>query len=55
MQIVVLTQHLARMQQAKALKEHVDASRHKEELKACVHAWIDETFTIIASIEGELT
>jgi len=29
-QMVVLTQRLALMQQAKALKEQVDATRHKE-------------------------
>lgn len=43
------------MQQAKALKEQVDATRQKEAvLKARVQPWIDETFTITVDIEGNL-
>jgi uncharacterized coiled-coil DUF342 family protein len=43
------------MQQAKALKEQVDAARHKEAvLKARVQPWIDEAFTITTTIEGKL-
>lgn len=43
------------MQQAKALKEQVDAVCHKEEiLKACVQPWIDEAFTIMTYIEVRL-
>jgi len=54
-QTIFLTQWLARMQQAKALKEQVDAVRHKEAvLKTCIHPWIDEAFTITIDIEGKL-
>jgi len=43
------------MQQAKALKEQVDAARHKETvLKACMQPWIDEAFTTTIDIEGRL-
>jgi len=43
------------MQQARALKEQVDARRQKEALvKARVQPWIDEAFTITADIEGKL-
>lgn len=53
--MVELTQRLARMQQAKALKEQVDAARHKEVvLKARIQHWIDEAFTITTKIEGKL-
>ena len=53
-QTVILTQLLARMQQAKALKEQVDAARHKEVvLKASVQPF-DEAFMITAQIEGKL-
>jgi len=55
-QMVSLTQRLTRMQQAKALKEKVDAARHKEVvLKACIQPWIDEAFIIIAFIEANIT
>jgi len=54
-QTVALTQRLARMQQEKAVKEHVDVARHKEVvLKARVQPWIDEAFFITASIEAKL-
>ena len=54
-QIVALTQRLARMQQAKALKEQVDAARQKEiVLKARVQPWIDEAFLITTDIERKL-
>lgn len=43
------------MQQAKVLKDQVDAGRHKESvLKAHIQPWIDEPFTITANIEGKL-
>jgi len=43
------------MQQAKALKEQVDATRHKEVvLKAYLKPWIDEAYTITTSIEANL-
>jgi len=43
------------MQQAKALKEQVDAACHKEVvLKVCIQPWIDETFTTTVNIEGKL-
>lgn len=55
-QTVVLTQQLARLQQAKALKEQVDTVCQKEAvLKAHVQPWIDEAFLIMADIEGKLT
>ena len=48
---VSLTQRLAWMQQAKALKEQVVASWHKEEvLKVCLQPWIDEEYTITTTI-----
>ena len=51
-QIVVLTQQLTRMHQAKELKAQVDATRHKEAvLKARIQRWIDEAFTIMPDIE----
>lgn len=54
-QIVVLTQWLARLQQAKALKEQVDVARQKEAvLKACVQPWIDEAFLITVDIKEKL-
>ena len=44
------------MQQARTLKEQVDATRQKEALlKACIQPWIDEAFTIIIEIEGKIT
>ena len=44
------------MQQARALKEQVDAARQKEALlKVCVQPWIDKAFTITVDIEGKLT
>ena len=43
------------MQQAKVLKEQVDATRHKEVvLKARVPPQIDESFTITIEIDGKL-
>jgi len=37
------------------LKEQVDVAGHKEEiLKAYVQPWIEEAFTIIVDIEGNL-
>lgn len=56
MQTISLTQKLMRMQQAKALKEQVDAAQHKEAfLKVCLEYWIDEAYTITTSIEENLT
>ena len=53
--IVVLTQWLARMQQAKAFKEQVDVACHKEAvLKVLVQPCFDEAFTIMMDIEGKL-
>jgi len=44
------------MQQAKALKEQVDAARHREAvLKARIQPWIDEAFIITTTIECKLT
>lgn len=43
------------MQQAKALKEKVEAAQHKEVvLKANIQPWIDEAFVITTSIEAKL-
>ena len=43
------------MQEAKALKEQVDVTRHKEAvLKVHLQPWIDEAYTITTSIEGKL-
>ena len=53
--MVALTQRLAQMQQAKALKDQVDATQHKKDaLKARIQPWIDEAFFITASIEAKL-
>jgi len=53
--MVALTQRLAQMKWAKAFKEQVDTTQHKEAvLKARVQPWIDEAFVIIASIEAKL-
>ena len=53
--MVSLTQRLARTQQAKALKEQVDATRHKEAaLKMRLQLWINEAYTITISIEAKL-
>ena len=55
-QMVSLTQRLALMQHAKALKEWVDATRRKEAvLKERLQPWIDEVYRITASIEANLT
>jgi len=55
MQTVILTQWITKMQQARALKEQMDATRQKEALlKVCVQPWINEVFTIMANIEGKL-
>jgi len=44
------------MQQEKALKAQVDAAQHQEAvLKARLQLWIDEAYTITASIEAKLT
>ena len=54
--MVALTRRLVQMQQAKAMKEQVNATQHKEAvLKARVQPWIDKAFTIKAEIEGKLT
>lgn len=54
-QTVVLTQGIVRLQQAKALKDQVDAAIQKEAiLKSHVQHWIDEAFLITADIEGKL-
>lgn len=54
--MTALTQRLTWMQQAKALKEQVDATRHKEAvLKVRIQPWIDKAFTITTEIEGKLT
>ncbi len=43
------------MQQAKALKEQVDAAQNKEAVfKACLQSWIDEDYTITTSIEAKI-
>jgi len=53
--IVAITQRLANLQKAKALKEKVDAAQHKEfVVKACLKPWLDKAYLIIATIEGNL-
>lgn len=43
------------MHEAKALKEQVDVAQPKEAvLKAHLHPWIDEAYTIKTSIEGKI-
>jgi len=43
------------MQQAKALKEQVDAARHiAAVLEASVQPWINKAFFITTTIEGNL-
>lgn len=52
---MALTQRFAWMQQAKALKEKLDAALHKElDLKEHVQPWINKAFIIIAIIEGKI-
>ena len=52
---VSLTQRIGQRQQEKALKEQVDATRHNETvLKARLQPWIDEAYTITASIEAKI-
>ena len=55
-QTFIFTRQLAKMQQERALKEQVDTTRQKEALlKARVQPWIDEAFTIMTKIEGNIT
>ena len=43
------------MQEAQALKEQVDTACQKEAgLKACIHPWLEEAFTVTTTIEGKL-
>ena len=52
---ISITQRLAQLQEAKALKEQVDVAQHKEAvLKACLKPWLDEAYLIIATIESKL-
>lgn len=54
--MVALTQRLARMQEAKLLKEQVDVAQHKEAvLKGHLQACTNEAYTITASIGAKLT
>lgn len=54
-QMVALTQWLAKMREAQALKAQVDTSCQKEEvLKECIQPWLEESFTITAVIERKL-
>ncbi len=48
-------QRLAKLQEAKTLKEQVDATQHKEEvLKARLKPKMDEAYAVTTSIEGKL-
>lgn len=48
-------QRLVKLQEAKALKEQVDTTQHKEAvLKACFKPWLDEACMIMTTIEGKL-
>ena len=54
-QTVVLTQQLAKLQYAKALKEQVDVAQQKEAiLKERIQPWLDEALTISIAIKGKL-
>jgi len=47
---------LAKIRDAQALKEQVDVTCQKEAaLKACIQAWLEEEFMIIATIKEKLT
>jgi len=48
-------QRLAKLQEAKALKEQVDIAKHKEvALKAHLQPSLDEAYAITTTIEGKL-
>jgi len=52
---IMLTQKLAKLQEAKQLKEHVDAMLYKEVvLTARLKPWLEEAYVIIGNIEGKL-
>jgi len=52
---VALTQRLVKLQEAKALKEKVDATKNKEVvLKARLKPWLEKAYLIMASIKGKL-
>jgi len=54
-QTIVLTQRLEKLQEAKQLKEQVDAALHKEAmLKARLKPWLDEAYIVTSSIEAKL-
>lgn len=51
-QTVSITQRLAKMREAQALKIQVDASRQKETvIKECLQPWLDEAFVVSTAIE----
>jgi len=53
--IITITQRLAKMQEAKALKEQVDAAQHKEFiLKAYLKHWLDEAYLITTTTKGKM-
>jgi len=53
--MVALTQQLAKMKEAQALKEQVDVVRQKEAvLKAYIHPYLKEAFTVTTMIEEKL-
>lgn len=50
-----MSQRLAKPEEAKVLKEQVDAAQRKEAvLKVHLNPWLDEAYLIITSIEGRL-
>lgn len=53
--IVAIMQRLAKLQEAKVLKEKVDATQPKEAvLKTRLGPWLEEAYVLTTSIEGKL-
>lgn len=54
-QTVAITQQLAKIKEAQVLKAQVDAVRqHEVVLKEHIQPWLDETFSVSTTIEGNL-
>jgi len=53
--IVIITPRLAKLQEAKDLKEQVDGAQHKEfVMKACLKPSLNKAYLIMTTIEGKL-
>jgi len=51
----MLTQRLAKLKEAKQLKEQVDVVLHKEAvLRARLKPWLEEAYIVIGNVEGKL-